>query len=174
MDAKPDHATTTPRPGRYLIDPDRSAVTFTMKSVFGLAPVRGSFAIGSGTADVAEPLGESRAHAVIEAGSFRTGSAKRDEHVRSPRFLDTEAHPLITFVSGHGDRADPAVLAGTLTVRGVERPVELTIERAQVSAGEFTVRATASVDRVAFGVSASRGMTGRHLGVTLDVTFVRS
>ena len=42
----------TPRPGRYEIDTSCSAVTFRTRHLFGLAPVRGSFAIRAGTIDV--------------------------------------------------------------------------------------------------------------------------
>ena len=49
-------AQVTPRPGRYEIDTSCSAVTFRTRHPFGLAPVRGSFAIRAGTIDVAEPL----------------------------------------------------------------------------------------------------------------------
>jgi polyisoprenoid-binding protein YceI len=63
-------------------------------------------------------------------------------------------------------------LTGVLTAHGVARPVTLSIERWDVSPRAFTARATARVDRTRFGVTASRGMAGRHLDVTLDVTCV--
>ena len=50
----------TPRPGRYEIDTSCSAVMFRTRHLFGLAPVRGSFAIRAGTIDVAEPLAGSK------------------------------------------------------------------------------------------------------------------
>jgi hypothetical protein len=40
----------TPKPGRYEIDSSCSAVTFRTRHMFGLAPVRGSFAIRGGLA----------------------------------------------------------------------------------------------------------------------------
>ena len=48
-----------PRPGRYEIDTSCSAVTFRTRHLFGLAPVRGSFAIRAGRIDVAEPVADS-------------------------------------------------------------------------------------------------------------------
>ena len=56
MQTTPAVVTTTPQPGHYDIDPGRSRVTFRTRHLFGLAPVRGSFAIRSGVADVADPI----------------------------------------------------------------------------------------------------------------------
>jgi polyisoprenoid-binding protein YceI len=71
----------TPQPGRYEIDTTCSAVTFRTRHMFGLAPVRGSFAIRAGTVDVAGPLTDPGIYAEIEAASFRTGNGQRDSNV---------------------------------------------------------------------------------------------
>jgi len=150
----------TPRPGRYEIDTSCSAVTFRTRHLFGLAPVRGSFAVRTGTADVAEPLADSNVSAQIDPASFRTGNAQRDNYVRSERLLDAGRYPVITFRS---EGVDGLAVAGTLTVRNVTMPVTLSIEQAVVSARSFTVRASARIDRTEFGVTAYRGMAGRYL-----------
>ena len=67
-------APAAPQPGRYEIDTSRSAVTFRTRHMFGLAPVRGSFAIRAGRVEVAGPLTEPGIHVEIEAASFRTGN----------------------------------------------------------------------------------------------------
>lgn len=170
MQTKPDRATAAPRLGRYEIDTSRSAVTFTTRHLFGLAPVRGTFAIRNGTIDVAEPLTDSSARAEIEAASFHTGNGQRDASVRSARLLDARTHPVITFVS---ERMEGPALAGTLTVRGVARPVSLSIEQSTVTRGSFSARATTRVDRTGFGVTALRGLAGRYLDVTVEVRCVR-
>ena len=68
--------------------------------MFGLAPVRGSFAIRDGTVYVAGPRADPGIYAEIEAASFRTGNGQRDSNVRSARLLDAAQHPVITFRSG--------------------------------------------------------------------------
>jgi hypothetical protein len=78
-----------PRPGRYEIDTSCSAVTFRTRHLFGLAPVRGSFAIRAGTIDVAEPLAGSSVYVQIDPASVRTRNGQRDNNVRSERLLDT-------------------------------------------------------------------------------------
>ena len=66
-----------PQLGRYRIDPAGFSVAFRTRHLFGLAPVRGSFAVRGGTVDVSEPVTGSRVHVEIEAGSFRTGNPVR-------------------------------------------------------------------------------------------------
>ncbi|MFI9610448.1 YceI family protein [Streptomyces sp. NPDC052023] len=166
-----NHVTTIPRLGRYTIDTGRSSLTFGTRHLFNLLPVRGTFTLRAGTADVAEPLAESSVRAEIDAAGFRTGNAVRDAAVRSQRFLHAERHPVITFVSDH---VSPTAVSGQLTVRAVTRPVRLTVVRCELLGDAFTVRATTSVDRTDFGVTGSRLMTGRVLDLTLEVTCVRA
>ncbi|MEW2133249.1 YceI family protein [Streptomyces sp. NPDC005435] len=163
--------TQTPRPGRYTIDPDGSALSFRTTHVFGLLPVRGTFALRGGTVDVADPLSGSRIGAEVDAASFRSGNAQRDGAVRSARFLDTGTHPLITFVSAE---VGADAVSGTLTAHGVSRPVRLSVVRLDVLADAFTVRATLRVDRTEFGVTASPGMAGRRLELTVVARCVRA
>ncbi|MFJ6543305.1 YceI family protein [Streptomyces sp. NPDC091385] len=160
----------TPRPGRYTIDPDGSTLSFRTTHVFGLLPVRGTFALRGGTVDVADPLSGSRISVEVDAASFRSGNAQRDGAVRSARFLDTGTHPLITFVSGE---VEADAVSGTLTAHGVSRPVRLSVVQLALFEGGFTVRATLRVDRTEFGVTASPGMAGRRLDLTVEARCVR-
>jgi polyisoprenoid-binding protein YceI len=170
MTTQQDHAVTTPHLGRYEIDANRSAVTIRTRHLFGLAPVRGRFAIRGGTVDVTEPLAASAAYAEIDAASFHTRNPQRDASVRSAGLLDVARHPVITFTS---ERIDGTELAGTLTVRGVTRPVSLSIEQSTVSPRSFTVRATTRIDRTEFGVTGYRGLAGRYLDLSVEVQCVQ-
>ncbi len=161
----------TPQLGRYQIDPGGSSVRFRTRHLFGLAPVRGSFAIRGGTVDVSEPLTSSRVHAEIESASFHTRNPVRDANVRSAGFLAADEHPVLAFSS---TGLAGQVLTGTLTVRGVTRPVSVLAEVTDVTTRAFTARATVRIDRYDFGVTASRGLAGRYLNVTMEVRCTRS
>ena len=161
----------TPRPGRYEIDTSCSAVTFRTRHLFGLAPVRGSFAIRAGTIDVAEPLAGARVFVRIDPASFRTGNGQRDNNVRSERLLDAARYPVITFRS---EGVDGPALTGTLTVRNVTMPVTLSIEQTAVTPESFEARASTRIDRTEFGVTAYRGLAGRYLDLTVEVRCVRT
>jgi len=161
----------TPRPGRYEIDTGCSAVMFRTRHLFGLAPVRGSFAIRAGTIDVAEPLAGSSVYVQIDPASFRTGNGQRDSSVRSERLLDAGRYPVITFRS---EGVAGLALTGTLTVRNVTMPVTLSIEQSAVTPRSFNAHATTRIDRTEFGVTAYRGLAARYLDMTVEVRCVRN
>jgi len=159
-----------PSAGGYRIDPASSAISFTTRHMFGLAPVRGRFAVREGYLDVADPVLESAARARIDAASFDTGNPARDRTVKSRTYLDAANHPDIVFVSTKLDRAaGDWLLHGMLTVRGRTEPLDLRIE--SVRAGSvLRLRATTEIDRYRWGVTAMKGMTGRRLRLVLDIT----
>jgi polyisoprenoid-binding protein YceI len=160
--------------GTYTIDPARSVIRFATKAMFGLIPVRGTFAVGGGTVSVASPAGDSTAEAVVLAASFDSGVVKRDDHVRSADFLDASTHPQLAF---RGEGFEPAgtggTLHGNLTVRDVTRPVTLAVETVSGEDTVLTARATTTIDRYAFGLTAGKGMTGRRLQLTIEIVATR-
>jgi polyisoprenoid-binding protein YceI len=166
MYTKRDQPAAAPQLGRYEIDTDSSTLTFATRHLFGLAPVRGSFAIRTGTIDIAWPLADSVVYVEIDAASFRTGNRQRDDKVRSARLLDAGRHPVITFTSEH---IETSALTGALTVCGVTRPVSLQVEQLAISPRSFTARARTRVDRAEFGVTALRGLAGRYLDICAEV-----
>ena len=109
--------------------------------------------------------------AVVSAASFSTGSRARDRDVRSARFLDTAQYPDITFQAGTLSRDQGRwMLAGELTVRDVTSPVTLAIDCVEPAGAGFRARATARIDRYAYGVTAAKGMAARYLGIDVNVT----
>jgi polyisoprenoid-binding protein YceI len=152
------------RPARFVLDPEASTVTFRTKHLFGLGRVTGTIAVRSGEIVLA---GDSSVSAVLDATSFGTGNDRRDQDVRSARFLDAERFPNLTFRAQgmDGSRA----LTGRLTVRSETVEVPLTVESLDLVAGVLHGRATARVDRFAFGLTAARGMAARYLAVELAV-----
>jgi polyisoprenoid-binding protein YceI len=161
-----------PRLGRYEIDASRSRVTFRTRHMFGLGPVRGTFAIRSGSVAIAEPLADSAIHAEIDTASFKTRNRQRDPNVLSARFLDAARFPVISFRDGLVC-ADGKTIRGTLTVREVSRPVSLSIGQVTVDGQSFTASATVRVDRTEFGVTAMPGLAGRYLDLTVEVRCTR-
>ena len=164
--------TQAPRLGHYEIDVSQSRVTFRTRHMFGLFPARGTFAIRSGSADIAEPLADSVIHAEIDTASFRTGNQQRDRNVLSARFLDAARFPVISFRDGLVS-ADGRTVLGTLSVREVSRPVTLSIGQVTAAGQSFTASATVRVDRTEFGVTAMPGLAGRYLDLTVEVRCAR-
>jgi polyisoprenoid-binding protein YceI len=160
-------AIEAPALGAYRIEPSESTIEFVTRHFFGLAPVRGTFALREGVVHVADPVEASMVRATIDAGSFDTGLAARDKAVRSSPYLDTAQYSDITFVA---NSVDPnQVMRGTLTVCGRTEPLEVRVDEVRVLGERLQLRASAEVDRYRWGITAMRGMAGRRLRFTLSL-----
>jgi polyisoprenoid-binding protein YceI len=166
---------TTPAPGTYRLDPDRSAVRLDAKGMFGLVPVHGTMRLVSGDVTITDDPERSSVQAVIDAGSYSSGNAKRDTDVTSANLLDAQSYPEITF-GGEGARAqgNSWVVRGTVTAHGVSVPTELAIGDVRTEDGTARFHATATLDRTQFGVTKQKGMVGRTVKVIIDAVAVPS
>jgi polyisoprenoid-binding protein YceI len=160
---------STVAPGTYRIDPTRSTVAFAVREL-GLITVRGRLPVHAGTVVVAEDRRRSSVTATIDVNAVDTGNARRDKDLRTPRFLDTGAHPTITFEStGCVPRDGGWEVSGTLVVRGTAGPVTVTV----TEEADGTLRGTARVDRYACGVTAGKGLISRWVDVSLVIALTR-
>ena len=112
--------------------------------------------------------------ATIQADSIDTNNGQRDNHLRSPDFLDVASHPTITFQStGLSMMGDDYVVTGDLTIRGVTKEIELPV----TITGPVEIRGNnvigvsgrATIDRLDFGVSWSRSLDNGGLVVANEV-----
>jgi polyisoprenoid-binding protein YceI len=165
---------TLPEPGRYRIDPARSALTFTTRHLFGLGRVKGGADVRDGEISVADPPGDSSARARIATGSFHSGSAGRDAAILSSRLLDAASYPFLTFTSSGLECTDGRwVLHGQLTVRDQTGPLDLHIDGTSELGSELQLCAGTRIDRYAFGITKSRGLATRYLDIRLNVVATR-
>jgi len=113
----------------YEIDPDHSSVTFKVRHL-AISSVDGHFADVKGgfSFDPANPSA-AKANATIGVNSIDTRQTKRDEHLKSPDFLDATKHPTIAFTTNEiRDASSTAFKAvGDLTIHGVTKPVTLDV-----------------------------------------------
>ena len=114
--------------GTWDIDPVHSEVSFSVRHMM-VSKVRGRFGSFSGEIVTGEDITRSSVSATIDATSIDTNNEQRDNHIRSADFFDVENHPTWTFTS-NGVRVDDGDLLvdGELTIKGVTRPVTLSLE----------------------------------------------
>jgi len=114
----------------WEFDPEHTGVHFKVRHLM-VSSVRGEFekVTGKIVYDEAD-VTKSTADIAIAAASINSRVAKRDEHLRSPDFLDVGKHPVITFKSKRVEKAGNGTLrmTGDLTIRGVTKEVVLTVE----------------------------------------------
>jgi polyisoprenoid-binding protein YceI len=106
----------------------------------------------------------------VQAASFATGNADRDSAVRSRRLLAADRYPEITFVSTALEQdAGVWLLRGRLCVRGHDGSADASLRASRWDSSLLRVRATATVDRYAFGITGMKGLAGRRLRLCFDI-----
>jgi polyisoprenoid-binding protein YceI len=170
----------------WEFDPEHTGVHFKVRHLM-VSSVRGDFGSVSGKIVYDEAdVTKSTADITIDAASINTRIAKRDEHLRSPDFLDVAKYPAITFRSKRVENAGDGRLkmTGDLAIRGVTKEVVLTIEGPTPPIkdpwGNYRVggQATTKIHRKEFGlvwnkVVEAGVVVGDEVEITIDVEIFR-
>ncbi|MGA9304086.1 MAG: YceI family protein [Candidatus Sulfotelmatobacter sp.] len=167
----------------WQLDPPHSSAQFSVRHL-GVSTVRGAFTKVSGTVhyDPANP-GKASIQATIESASVDTRVEMRDNDLRSPRFLDAQKYPTITFQSKKVEAAGQGKLkvTGDLAIHGVTKEVVLDVDGPTPAIkdpmGKDRLRAGASattkINRNDFGVSGLPGIVGDDITITLDIEMIK-
>ena len=104
-----------------------------------------------------------------------TGIAKRDRDLRTPRFLSTSEHPMITWTARDVQPMSDGTyeVDATLDVRGVTTPTSTTVKIVEREDGTIAATLTAVLDRRAVGIRAPRVLVGRQVDITVEVVMTR-
>ena len=114
--------------GTWDIDPVHTEIGFSVRHMM-VSKVRGKFTKFTASLTTAENPLESRAEAEIDLSSITTGNDQRDDHLRSSDFFEVETTPKMTFVStGIRPNGEDFLVDGDLTIRGITKPIKLTVE----------------------------------------------
>ena len=117
--------TLTVHSGTYEFDQANTQIGFAARYAM-VTTVHGGFADFTGHVELdVEDVTRSSAVVTIFTDSIHTGQAQRDDHLRSPDFLDVETYPEITFRSTSvASLPDGRYrMIGDLTICGRTRPV---------------------------------------------------
>jgi len=158
----------TPR----AIDPARSRASFAVQHIY-VERVTGTVPIARGVVTLAE--GSTRPLAItatLDATRLRTGDDDRDGVLQTPDWFDTRRFPVWTFTSTEivATGNDTFGVDGMLTMHGVSVPEHLDVT-VTGDAAHPRYRATAHVDRHAFGMAITRldPVIGGVVDLTLDI-----
>ena len=176
---------SAPARTHWSIDAAHSSVEFSIRHLM-IATVKGRFGDVEGkiVLDDADPEGSS-IDVTIRAASIDTRMPQRDEHLRSADFFNVAQFPVLTFTSRRITReAEDFTVAGDLTIRGITRPVTLTV----VSHGRQLdpwgseragFEAVGKIKRSDFGLTWNQAleaggvMVGDEVKITLDVELIK-
>lgn len=174
------------RTGRYEMDPANSRLGFSARYAM-VTTVHGWFADFSGQIQLeGDAFADSRISVTVDTASIDSGQNQRDEHLRSPDFLDAAGYPHMLFRSTAVAETGPGRyrVDGELTIRDVTRPLTLDFTLTGTSADAagrelvgFT--GTGRFDRTDFGLTwnailETGGVLVSHdVDLQLDVTLIR-
>ncbi len=158
---------------QWSVDPDHSTVGFVVRHM-AVSNVRGKFKTYTGTIDLDDKNpANNKIEVSIDTASVDTDADKRDEHLRSPDFFDSQKFPKMTFKSTKVTKKGKGYeVQGTLTIRDVTKPVTLHVTEVTAPAknpwGKMVRGASAStvIDRYDYGLKWNKAIeTG---GVVVD------
>ena len=115
-------------PVTYTVDGSHTFPRFSY-SHFGYSTQLSSFSKTTGKVVLDAEAKTGSVDIVIDTKSVNTGSSDFNEHIQGEDFLDTAKFPQATFKSTQVifDGAKPAKIEGLLTLKGVTKPVTLTV-----------------------------------------------
>lgn len=166
--------------GAYVSDPAHTMVTAKVREL-GLfaSTVRFNKVEARLRFDPVSP-GASHVAVSIDPASINSGSRQFDRQLSGEGWFEAEKFPKITFVSDRLDVGDGVhgTLAGTLTLRGVTRPVILSVtlkgaDRNLPSAARMGFSASTRIRRSDFGMIRLPGLIGDEVELTVDAEFAR-
>ncbi len=153
--------------GGWIFDDAHSAADFSVRHMM-VTNVKGQMRGVKGVVDIDDKdLTKSKVDVTLDVGTITTMNPKRDEHLKSPDFLDAQKFPTIKFVSKKVTKSgDGLTVTGDLTIRGVTKTSILTVEGPTAPIKDpwgktkrgFT--ATTKVNRKDFGVSWNKALDG--------------
>lgn len=107
--------------GTWTLDPTHTDIGFSVRHLM-VSKVRGSFTSFTGTITTEDDPLASSGELSVDLTSVDTRNADRDTHLRSSDFFDADSNPTMSYHTASVRRA------GDLTIKGVTRPVTLTVE----------------------------------------------
>ncbi|MHA7648962.1 YceI family protein [Mycobacterium sp. ML4] len=162
--------------GTWALVPDRSAITFRIKNLWGLMPVKGKFTVFSGDGRLTDK-GAVSGRVEIEVASLDTGIGRRDTHLRSADFFDAQRFGQITVVvtalqPGTGKAAE---LQTNFTIKGITEPVRLPVTITELDDGSVRISGETRIDRSRFDLDWNKlGVMSNTVTVATDAVFVHS
>jgi polyisoprenoid-binding protein YceI len=162
--------------GVWNLVPDRSAITFKIRNMWGLRNVKGRFTEFSGDGQLTG-RGAVFGRLDIRAASLSTGIGQRDKHLRSADFFDVERFGEISVVitAVHPTQGKAADLRADFTIKGTTASLPLPVTITELTDGSIRIAGEATVDRSQFDLGWNKlGMIGSTATVAAEAIFVRA
>jgi polyisoprenoid-binding protein YceI len=155
----------------YMLDPTHTYPSFEADHFGGLSVWRGKFTKSSGTVTLDRAAKTGTVDVTVDPASVQTGNPKLDEHLQSDAFFDVTKYPSVTYkgtdIKFDGDK--PVEVIGSLTMHGVTKPLNLTVDSFKCMQHPVLKREVCGVEASAHFNRADYGMDfGSKYGFSMD------
>ncbi|MFD1143746.1 YceI family protein [Larkinella insperata] len=120
---------------KWVLDPKHSELGFKIKHLM-ISNISGSFREFEVEVDtVDEEFSTAQIRATAQIASIHTNNEQRDQHLRNSDFFEADTYPQLSFQSTKIEKLDDDTFTvyGDLTMKGVSKPVKLTVEYSGVT-----------------------------------------
>lgn len=167
-------------PEYYVIDRNHTYPHFAIDHM-GFSTMYGRFDQTTGKIIIDRENNNGYIDVKIAAVSITTGHNKRDDHLRSPDFLNVMEYPDIIYQSRNVRfiGSDKAKVEGDLTILGVSKAVNLDVQRIRCGTNPMSKKhtcgfeATAAIKRSDFGSSYAFPTVGDNMKLWFEVEAIR-
>lgn len=167
-------------PEKYKVDPNHTYPRFEY-SHFGFSKQLQRFNKTAGTIVIDRAARTGSVNITIDAKSVDTGYSLFNEHIQGEDFLDTAKYPTITYKSSAvkfaGDQ--PVSVDGKLTIKGITKPVTLTITSFQamphplVKKDAIGANAVATIKRSEFNAGKHSPQVSDEVNLSIAVEAIK-
>ncbi|GAB4029089.1 YceI family protein [Spirosoma gilvum] len=115
---------------KWVLDPTHSELGFKIKHLM-ISNISGSFQQFTVEVETEnDDFSTAQIQATAEIASIHTNNEQRDHHLRNSDFFEAETYPQLRFQSTSVEKLDAETFTiyGDLTMKGVRKPVKLTVE----------------------------------------------
>lgn len=165
---------------KWKVDDSHSTVSFAIDH--GFVPTTGRFDKFKGDLRFSpENLAESKADFTIDVTSVNTQEAKRDKHLRSKDFFNTDKYPSMRFVSEKFTKVDDKnyIAHGKLTIRDVTKDIELPFKVLGIGQHPafkkktvMGIKAKTTIDRTDYEVGTGSWAATAIVGDEVEITII--
>ena len=173
-------STAVAQPETYTIDNTHTYPRFSY-SHFGFSTQLSRFDKTTGTITLDKEAKTGTVNVTIDTTSVSTGLPLFDEHIQGVDFLDTAHYPTAVFTSNnvHFNQEGIASVDGTLTLKGISKPVTLSVTSFQcirhpiLNKDACGANATTIVKRTAFNMGKYAPNVSDDVTITLSIEAVK-
>jgi polyisoprenoid-binding protein YceI len=153
-------------PVTYNIDPGHTYPSFEADHMGGLSKLRGKFNSNSGKIVLDKEAKTGTVEITVDTSSLDFGHDKLNDHAKGADMFDVAKHPTATYKGKitKFDGAAPKEVQGELTLKGVTKPVTLTI-------GSFLCKMHPMQKKEVCGADASGSFSRADFGIDYGKNF---